>query len=64
MLSQRALDRRENQNIVLDSKTFNRLFLYKASESSSGITVKAKSKWLNAIHVRGNPSCDKFSKDL
>jgi subtilisin family serine protease len=54
MLTQRALDRRTNQNIALDSKDIPIDPSYiRQVKSVSGITVMAKSKWLNAIHVRG-----------
>jgi len=54
MLSQRALDRRTNQNIALDLKDIpmNQAYIGQV-KLASGITVMAKSKWLNAIHVRG-----------
>jgi subtilisin family serine protease len=57
MLSQRALDRRSNQNIPLDFKDvpINQNFINTVS-AVSGIKVMAKSKWLNAIHVRGTQS--------
>jgi hypothetical protein len=55
MLSQRALDRRTNQNIALD---FTDIPLEKAYvtqiKSNTGIVVMAQSKWLNALHIRGN----------
>lgn len=57
MLTQRALDRRINQNIALDltdvpveQSYINQVKL------SSGITIMAKSKWLNALHIRGTQS--------
>lgn len=54
MLSQRALDRRANQNIALDLKDIPIDESYLSQiKLASGITVMAKSKWLNAIHVRG-----------
>lgn len=54
MLSQRALDRRTRQNIALDSKDVPIHSAYYSSiKSATGITVLAKSKWLNAIHVQG-----------
>ena len=54
MLSQRALDRRTNQNIVLDFKDVPVESSYVSQvKAVAGITVMAKSKWLNAIHVRG-----------
>ncbi|EIA09066.1 S8 family peptidase [Flavobacterium frigoris] len=54
MLSQTALDRRINQNIVLDLKDIpiDKSYISQI-KLASGITVMAKSKWLNAIHVRG-----------
>ncbi|HLA54814.1 MAG TPA: S8 family serine peptidase [Flavobacterium sp.] len=54
MLSQRALDRRTNQNIPLDFKDvpINQVCV-DAVDAAEDIVVKAKSKWLNAVHVRG-----------
>lgn len=54
MLTQRALDRRTNQAIALDIKDvpINQPYI-DAITTSTGITVKAKSKWLNCLHVRG-----------
>ncbi|WP_306352618.1 S8 family serine peptidase [Flavobacterium sp. '19STA2R22 D10 B1'] len=55
MLSQRALDRRVAQNIGLDSKDIpiSQNFVNQI-DAAVGITVKAQSKWLNAVHVRGS----------
>ncbi|CAL2082159.1 Probable S8 subtilisin family serine endopeptidase precursor containing a type A C-terminal secretion signal [Tenacibaculum sp. 190524A02b] len=54
MLSQRSLDRRTKQNIALDNKDVPIDKNYYAQvKSVVGITVMAKSKWLNALHVRG-----------
>ena len=54
MLSQRALNRRENQNIALDIKDVPVFQSYiDQITSESGITVMAKSKWLNCLHIRG-----------
>lgn len=54
MLSQRALDRRARQNIplVLNDVPVHQPYL-DAIAASNGITIKAKSKWLNCVHVRG-----------
>ncbi|PKB15608.1 S8 family serine peptidase [Flavobacterium sp. 5] len=54
MLSQRALDRRTKQNIILDSKDIpiDKSFISQI-KTVSGITVMAQSKWLNALYVRG-----------
>jgi hypothetical protein len=54
MLTQRSLDRRALQGIPLDlldvpiAQTYIDQVI-----ASTGITVMAKSKWLNALHVRG-----------
>jgi hypothetical protein len=54
MLSQRALDRRVNQHIALDSKDIPiNLSYINQVKAFVGITVMAKSKWLNALHIRG-----------
>jgi len=53
MLSQRALNRRTNQNIALDFSDVPIHQPYINAISNLGtIQVKAKSKWMNAIHVR------------
>ena len=55
MLTQRALDRRMNQNIPLSN---NDVPVYQPYinqvDAATGIEVKAKSKWLNCVHVRGS----------
>jgi len=54
MLTQRALDRRTNQNIPLNLTDVPLEVTYiNQVKLSSGITVMAKSKWLNALHIRG-----------
>jgi hypothetical protein len=55
MLSQRALDRRTKQNIPLDLKDIpiDKNFISQV-KAASGITVKAQSKWLNALHIKGS----------
>lgn len=54
MLSQRALDRRTNQNIALNFSDVPLETTYiDQIKSSTGITVMAQSKWLNALHIRG-----------
>jgi serine protease AprX len=55
MLSQRALDRRTAQGIALDMKDVPIYQPYiDEITASTGITVKAKSKWLNCLHIRGS----------
>ena len=54
MLSQRALDRRARLGIGLDQKDVpvDNNYINQIRQAS-GITYKAKSKWLNAVHVTG-----------
>ena len=55
MLSQRALDRRSAQQIAIDNSDVPVYQPYiDQIESAPGIAVLAKSKWLNAVHVRGS----------
>ncbi|MXN90236.1 S8 family serine peptidase [Flavobacterium sp. Sd200] len=55
MLSQKALDRRANQGIELDELDVPVSNVYiDAVAATNGITVMAKSKWLNALHIRGS----------
>ncbi|CAL2076123.1 S8 family serine peptidase [Tenacibaculum sp. 190524A05c] len=57
MLTQRALDRRTKQGIALDSKDVPiETSYYDQIKAATGISVKAKSKWLNAVHVLGSVS--------
>ncbi|ESU21355.1 serine endopeptidase [Flavobacterium cauense R2A-7] len=55
MLSQRALDRRTTQGIGLNVQDapIHQLYIDQVT-AATGITVMAKSKWLNALHVRGS----------
>lgn len=54
MLTQRALDRRAAQGISLANSDVPIAQAYiDQVTASTGITVMAKSKWLNALHVRG-----------
>lgn len=54
MLSQKALDRRAVQGIELDEMDVPLHQDYvDGVEVTVGITVMARSKWLNAVHVRG-----------
>lgn len=53
-LSQRSLDRRTVQNIALDIKDapLHQPYVNQIA-ASNGITVLAKFKWLNMLHIRG-----------
>ena len=56
-LSQKSLDRRTAQNISLNSNDAPIEQAYiSAVSSATGIEVKAKSKWLNCLHIRGSVS--------
>lgn len=57
MLSQRSLDRRITQNISVDFKDvpLNQAYVNQI-KGVAGLTVMAKSKWLNALHIRGTQS--------
>ena len=57
MLSQRSLDRRITQNIPVDFKDvpLNQAYVNQI-KGVAGLTVMAKSKWLNALHIRGTQS--------
>ena len=54
ILTQRAIDRKANQGIAIDDRDVpvNETYITQV-KNASGITVLAKSKWFNAIHVRG-----------
>lgn len=53
-LSQKALDRRTNQNIALDfTDAPLEISFVDQIKASTGISVMAQSKWLNALHIRG-----------
>lgn len=55
MLTQKSLDRRTAQNIALDVKDVPIFPSYILQiTNATGINVKAKSKWLNALHIRGS----------
>lgn len=53
-LSQRSLNRRTTQNIALDIKDapLHQPYVDQIT-AATGITVLAKSKWLNMLHIRG-----------
>ena len=54
MLTQRSLDRRIRQQISLDIKDIPVEASYVLQiKNALGITIKARSKWLNALHIQG-----------
>ncbi|SDX83464.1 Por secretion system C-terminal sorting domain-containing protein [Lutibacter oricola] len=55
MLTQRSIDRRIKHNIPFDIKDTPIEATYVAAiASATGISVKARSKWLNALHIQGS----------
>lgn len=54
ILTQKAIDRKQNHNIVIDERDVpvNENYISDL-KIQTGITVLAKSKWFNAVHVRG-----------
>jgi hypothetical protein len=57
ILTQRALDRRAAQGITLNvtDAPIEQTYIDQIA-TATGITIKAKSKWLNCLHVRGTQS--------
>ncbi|MBT0608302.1 S8 family peptidase [Aequorivita echinoideorum] len=55
ILTQAAIDRKTAQGIVIDERDVPLNETYKSQvENATGITVLAKSKWMNAVYVRGS----------
>ncbi|MGB3607726.1 MAG: S8 family peptidase [Psychroserpens sp.] len=56
ILTQQAIDRKSAQGIVIDNRDVpvNESFISLIKAPETGITVFAKSKWFNAIYVRGS----------
>lgn len=54
ILTQKAIDRKANHGVVIDSRDVpvNETYITQL-KNATGITVLAKSKWFNAVHVRG-----------
>jgi subtilisin family serine protease len=54
ILTQRAIDRKARHNVVIDERDVpvNNNYIT-TIKNADGITVMAKSKWFNAVHVRG-----------
>ncbi|EDP69624.1 putative exported serine protease, subtilase family protein [Flavobacteriales bacterium ALC-1] len=54
ILTQKAIDRKQNHNIAIDERDVPVDEAYISDlKTKAGITVLAKSKWFNAVHVRG-----------
>ncbi len=54
ILSQKAIDRKAAHNVIIDERDVpvNESYITQL-KTQTGITVMAKSKWFNAVHVRG-----------
>jgi len=65
ILTQAAIDRKFNQGIAIDERDVPLNETYKATVSNSpGITVLAKSKWMNAVYVQGTQTQIENLNDL
>ena len=54
ILTQKAIDRKQHHNIAIDERDVPVNEAYIADlKTQTGITVMAKSKWFNSVHVRG-----------
>ena len=53
MLTQRSLDRRERYSIPLDSKDVPIEASYVSKINETPVSILARSKWLNALHIQG-----------
>lgn len=55
ILSQKAIDRKAAHGVIIDERDVpvNESYITQL-KNAEGITVMAKSKWLNVVHVRGN----------
>ena len=65
ILSQKAIDRKQQHNIVIDERDVpvNETYISDL-KNQAGITVLAKSKWFNAIHIRGTETAINALIDL
>jgi len=54
ILTQKAIDRKQNHNVAIDERDVpvNETYISDI-KAQTGITALAKSKWFNAVHVRG-----------
>ncbi len=57
ILTQKAIDRKANHNVAIDERDVpvNESYITQV-KNATGILVLAKSKWFNAVHVRGTES--------
>lgn len=55
ILTQKAIDRKNAHGVTIDERDVpvNETYISQL-KTATGITVKAKSKWFNAVHVRGS----------
>lgn len=57
ILTQKAIDRKTNHNVTIDARDVpvNESYITQV-KNATGIVVLAKSKWFNAVHIRGSES--------
>lgn len=57
ILTQKAIDRKRKHGVIIDARDVpvNEAYI-DLVKKAEGITVKSKSKWFNAVHVRGTKS--------
>ncbi|MFC4721137.1 S8 family serine peptidase [Geojedonia litorea] len=65
ILTQKALNRKNRHNVAIDERDVpvNENYISQL-KSQTGITVMAKSKWFNAVHVRGSETDINALKNL
>ncbi|TVZ51765.1 S8 family serine peptidase [Dokdonia sp. Hel_I_53] len=65
ILTQKAIDRKEMHNVAIDERDVpvNEHYISQI-KSQDGITVLAKSKWMNCLHVRGSQAAIESLADL
>ena len=56
ILTQQAIDRKNKHGVVIDERDVpvNEAYITALKAAETGVTVFAKSKWLNAVYVRGS----------
>ena len=54
ILTQKAIDRKNRHGVIIDARDVpvNEAYIV-LLKSANGISIKAKSKWFNAVHIRG-----------
>lgn len=65
ILTQKAIDRKNRHGVAIDARDVpvNESYISQV-KSTTGITVLAKSKWFNAVHVRGSQTAIETLENL